>query len=108
MNEQEQQSGSALEVQRRYVLEVLQRFGPVAVNAIPRAWPVTPEHMAGIVRGLEADGMVRFRWDPVIPGARQARITERGRLLLGELEAAERARPEVVAPGPRHREDAAA
>lgn len=92
-----------LPVQRRLTLEVLARFGPLAMEAIPRAWPLTREDVAGLLRELEGRGAVAFVADTKVPGRRLARMTEAGTRLLRELDdAAMRtlvAAAEAAAPG---------
>ncbi len=69
-------------VQQRLTLEVLDRFGPVTTDRIPRAWPLDAGQLAGILRDLAGAGAVSFHWDPICPGRRQVRLTPEGARLL--------------------------
>jgi hypothetical protein len=79
-------ASTILPIQRRLTLEMLQRFGPLAVESFPRAWPLGREHQRVIVHELEAEGAVTIIPDPKVPGRRLARITPRGAQLLRELD----------------------
>jgi hypothetical protein len=76
---------SIFPVQRRLTLEVLRRFGPLPVEAIPLAWPLTRDHQRRLVEALESEGAVRVVSDPVVPGRPLVRITDAGAELLGEM-----------------------
>ncbi len=69
-------------VQPRLTLEVLERFGPLPPERIPRAWPLDAEQLASIVRDLAGAGAVSIQWDPICPGRRQVRLTREGARLL--------------------------
>jgi hypothetical protein len=74
-----------LPVQRRLTLEMLQRFGPLAIESFPRAWPLGREHQRAIVGELEAEGALALSFDPRVPGRPLARLTERGARVLREM-----------------------
>ena len=77
---------SIFPVQRRLTLEMLQRFGPLAVESFPRAWPLEREDQRAIVHELAASGAVTMVPDTRVPGRMLARLTDQGSRLLRQMD----------------------
>lgn len=69
---------------RLNLLRTLDQFGPLAVAEIPRAWPITREHIRRAIRWLNDDGLAQVGKDGT--GSRAVRLTEDGRRVLDEID----------------------
>jgi DNA-binding transcriptional ArsR family regulator len=69
---------------RLSLLRTLDQFGPQTVTEIPRAWPVTRQHVRRAIRSLADDGLLELRIDG--SGSRTARLTHVGRRVLDEID----------------------
>jgi DNA-binding MarR family transcriptional regulator len=71
---------------RLEIMRDLYQFGPRPVRAIPRAWPVTREHVRAMVNRLVGVGLAEFVEDDDSPSTRQVRLTEAGTRVLEEID----------------------
>jgi DNA-binding MarR family transcriptional regulator len=78
--------GSAASVLQLEILRHLDQYGPRLVREIPRAWPVTRQHVRSLAERLVADGLLAFvgNGDPATP--RRLGLTEEGRRVLEEID----------------------
>jgi predicted transcriptional regulator len=76
--------GGALATLRLSLLRSLDQFGPQTVTEIPRAWPLTREHIRQAIRSLADDGLLQLRVNGV--GSRTAWLTHLGRRVLDEVD----------------------
>lgn len=79
---------SATSVAARVALDVLRRldqFGPLTVAEIPRAWPVTRQHVRSTLRWLAAEGLVAVVADTA-GLARRFQLTSDGRRVFDEID----------------------
>ncbi|UCC81952.1 MAG: hypothetical protein JSW46_13200 [Gemmatimonadota bacterium] len=76
--------GGALATLRLSLLRTLDQFGPQTVAEIPRAWPLTREHIRRAIRSLAEDGLLELRIDGI--SSRNARLTDVGRRVLDEID----------------------
>jgi hypothetical protein len=71
---------------RLEVLRYLDQFGPSLIREIPRAWPITRQHIRSQAGRLMEDGLLSFaeNGDPGAP--RRLNLTEEGRRVLEEID----------------------
>ena len=77
-------AASGLTAPRLSALSVIVFGGPITLGALAAAEQVRPPTVSRLVRGLEADGLVRVVADPGDGRVRLAEATARGRRLLQE------------------------
>ncbi|NIR46280.1 MAG: hypothetical protein GWN99_17735 [Gemmatimonadetes bacterium] len=66
------------------VLRRLDQFGPLTLTEIPRAWPVTRQHIRGAVRWLVEDGLLAVGGRPESEGRYE--LTGDGQRVLDEID----------------------
>lgn len=95
--------GGALAMLRLSLLRTLDQFGPQTVTEIPRAWPLTREHIRRAIRSLADDGLLELRIDSARSRSGPATERRQGSVamtrLLPRLTSAARQRPESLPPG---------
>lgn len=77
---------------RLEIMRDLDQFGPRRVRAIPRAWPVTRQHVRAMVNRLVGVGLAEYVDSGDRTSARQVRLTEAGTRVLEEIDWAEAVR----------------
>jgi hypothetical protein len=75
----------AMPLQRRLVLDLLDRIVSLPLERIPAVWPLTREHTTEVVAGLVRGGSVSLEWDRTVPGRKLARLTPTGKHELRAL-----------------------
>lgn len=76
----------AAAVLRLEILRHLDQYGPRLVREIPRAWPVTRQHVRSLAGRLVEDGLLAFTGDGDPAAPRRLDLTEEGRRVLEEID----------------------
>ena len=76
----------AAAVLRLEILRHLDQFGPRLVREIPRAWPVTRQHVRSLAGSLVTDGLLAFLGNGDLGAPRRLGLTEEGRRVLEEID----------------------